>query len=239
MPAITSPQHRLPNASFSIWFLAITTLFVTALITSNVAAVKLVVLCGLTVSGAELVFPVSYIFGDVLTEVYGYSRARLVIWTGFACNLFFVFFIWLAGKMPAASFWCHQDAYETILGAAPRMLAASFVAFLAGEFVNSYIMAKLKIHTGGRHLWVRTIGSTMAGQAFDTVIFVTVAFWGVIPPWAVMLTVFHQWLFKCAFEALFTPVTYKVVGFLKEKEGVDVYDHHTAFNPFYLFKTGN
>ncbi|MDD4004419.1 MAG: queuosine precursor transporter [Elusimicrobiaceae bacterium] len=229
------PSQPPPNAGYSLRFLIITALFVTTLITSNVAAVKLVVLFGLTVSGGELVFPVSYIFGDVLTEVYGYSRARLVIWTGFACNLFFVFFVWAAGRLPAADFWHNQAAYDIILGVAPRMLCASLLAFLCGEFTNSYIMAKLKIRTSGRHLWLRTISSTVAGQALDTVIFVTIAFFGVIPGRALLVTLLHQWFFKCMFEALLTPLTYKAVGFLKNREGVDVYDRHTVFNPFYMF----
>lgn len=235
---ITAPHAPLPKARYSIWFLLVTALFITTIITSNVAAVKLLILFGLTVSGGEVVFPVSYIFGDVLTEVYGYSRARLVIWTGFACNLFFMFFVWLAGKLPPADCWAHQAAYDTILGLAPRLLLASLTAFLIGEFTNSFIMAKLKVRTQGRHLWLRTISSTMVGQALDTAIFVTVAFWGLIPPEIVLLTAFHQWIFKCSFEALCTPLTYKTVNFLKNKEGVDVYDHHTAFNPFYLFGFG-
>ncbi|MCX5783402.1 MAG: queuosine precursor transporter [Elusimicrobia bacterium] len=217
---------------YSVWFVLITALFVTSLIVSNITAVKIISVGGFYMTAANIVFPVSYILGDVLTEVYGYSRSRLVIWTGFACNLMAVLVIYGAKLMPPAPFWQGQGAYQEILGAAPRILTASFLAYLAGEFTNSFTLAKMKILTRGRVLWARTIGSTLAGQAVDTVIFVSVAFAGTMPLKAAVILACNEWLFKVSYEALATPITYKAVGFLKRAEGIDYYDHQTNFNPF-------
>ena len=215
----------------SIWFLAAACLFVTCLIVSNIVAVKLAVIFGLILPAAVVIFPISYILGDVLTEVYGYARARQVIWLGFACNLVAVLAIAAAGALPAAGFWDGEGAFQRILGQTPRILAASFLAYLVGEFVNAYVLARLKLATDGRMLWLRTIGSTLIGQALDSAIFMTVAFAGVIPTEALAAAAVTQWLFKSAYEAAATPLTYAVVGFLKRREGCDVFDRDLRFNP--------
>jgi uncharacterized integral membrane protein (TIGR00697 family) len=210
--------------------------FVTALITANITAVKLIGVFGLVIDAGTIIFPISYIFGDVLTEVYGYRRARQVIWLGFFCNLLAVGTIVLGGALPAASFWEGQQAYETILGYAPRLLFASFCAYLVGEFANSYVLAKMKIATNGRWLWSRTIGSTLVGQGLDSAVFVVLAFSGTVPTGALFGIIVVNWLFKSAYEAAATPLTYLVVNFLKRRENTDVYDYDTSFNPFLMTK---
>ena len=210
--------------------------FITCLITANIIAVKVISLGPFVLPAAIFVFPLSYIFGDVLTEVYGYRVARRVIWLGFACNLVFVFFAWVGQKLPPAVFWEGQTAYESILGFAPRLLAASFLGYLAGEFANSFILAKMKILTGGRWLWSRTIGSTVAGQGLDTSIFITLAFIGTGANVPVMIL--HHWLAKIVIEAACTPGTYAIVNWLKNKEGIDTYDYETRYNPFIISEKG-
>jgi uncharacterized integral membrane protein (TIGR00697 family) len=219
---------------YSQWFLIVVAVFVTCLITANITAVKLVDLFGLVLPAAILIFPVSYIIGDVLTEVYGYRQARKVIWLGFVCNLIVVVAIWLAQILPAASFWDGQKAYERILGYTPRILAASFLAYLVGEFANSFVLAKMKIVTQGRWLWMRTIGSTLVGQGLDSLVFISLAFAGAIPIHALSQALVTQWLAKSAYEAAVTPFTYLVVNFLKRKEGMDTYDYDTKFNPLLI-----
>lgn len=214
----------------------IVALFVTCLITANITAVKLVNLYGFILPAAILIFPLSYIIGDVLTEVYGYRQARRIIWLGFFCNFITVLAIWVGQVLPAASFWEAQEAYERILGYTPRLLFASFLAYLVGEFANAYVLAKMKIATRGRWLWLRTIGSTLVGQGLDSLVFITLAFVGTIPVAALFLTIITQWLAKSIYEAAVTPLTYIVVKFLKRKEGLDVYDHDTRFNPFSVSK---
>ncbi len=211
-------------------FVAITAVFVTCLITANIIAVKVISVGSFILPAAIFVFPVSYIFGDILTEVYGYHQARKVIWLGFLCNLVFVIFAWVGQVLPAAPFWEGQEAYESILGYAPRLLAASFLGYLAGEFTNSYIMARMKILTRGRWLWTRTISSTVVGQGLDTLIFILVAFAGT--PVFAMVMVLHHWLAKIIIEVAATPLTYLAVGSLKKRESTDIYDRDTNFNPF-------
>lgn len=213
------------------WLPLVTGLFVSVLIISNIIAVKLVTVGPLVVTAAIVLFPVSYILADVLTEVYGYAVARQVIWIGFLCNLVAVVAIVLGGLLPAASFWEQQEAYDAILGASVRLLGASFVAYLGGEFLNAFVLAKLKLRTEGRHLWLRTVSSTLVGQALDSAVFVVVAFAGVLPPAALLAAAVSQWAAKSLYEALATPLTYLVVGFLKRSEGVDHYDRGTRFNP--------
>ena len=215
----------------SHWFVVVAALFVTCLIAANVVAVKLVSLGGLILPAGVVIFPVSYILGDVLTEVYGFRRARLVIWLGFACNLLFVATAWLGGLLPPAGFWDGQAAYERILGFTPRLLAASFAAYLVGEFANSFVLARMKILTEGRWLWTRTIGSTLVGEGLDSLIFIAIAFAGVIPLPALLMTALTQWLVKTGYEALATPLTYLVVGALKRAEGLDTFDRDISFNP--------
>lgn len=209
----------------------IAAVFVTCLITANIIAVKLIVVAGLVLPAAVIIFPVSYIIGDILTEVYGYAAARRVIWLGFGCNLLAVAAIWGAQWLPAAGFWEAQPAYERILGYTPRLLLASFLAYLVGEFSNAFVLAKLKIATQGRWLWLRTIGSTLVGQGLDSSIFIVIAFAGTMPAAGLVNAVVTQWLVKTAYEALATPLTYWVVNRVKRVEGIDVYDYGTTFNP--------
>lgn len=223
----THPKH-------SHWFVVLVALFITCLITANIIAVKLISIFGLVLPAAIIIFPISYILGDVLTEVYGYRQARRVIWLGFFCNLILVVAIWLGQLLPAASFWDGQTAYERILGYTPRILAASFLAYLLGEFSNSFVLAKMKIATNGRWLWTRTIGSTLVGQGLDSLVFITLAFVGTIPLAALVSAILTQWLGKSMYEAAVTPLTYKVVNFLKRYEGLDVYDYDTQFNPLLI-----
>jgi len=210
----------------------ITAVFVTCLITANIIAVKVISVGSVILPAAIVVFPLSYIFGDILTEVYGYRLARRVIWLGFACNLIFVFFAWVGQILPPASFWGGQEAYESILGYTWRLLIASFIGYLAGEFANSFVLAKMKILTRGRWLWTRTIGSTIVGEGLDTAIFITLAYIGTSS--FVPIMILYHWLAKVLFEAIFTPFTYGVVNYLKKKEAIDTYDHRTNFNPFLI-----
>jgi uncharacterized integral membrane protein (TIGR00697 family) len=229
------------NSAGYKWFHVVTALFVTTLIVSNIIAVKLISVWSLVLPAAVILFPIAYIIGDILTEVYGFARARQAIWIGFFCNLIAVLAIWLAGTLAPPPFWSigvfespqtAQQAYDAVLGFAPRLLLASFLAYLAGEFLNSIILAKLKVRTEGRYLWVRTIGSTIVGQGVDSLFFITIAFWDVFPPYALGQAILSQWLFKVTFETLATPITYWVVNTLKRSEGVDVFDRTTNFSPF-------
>jgi uncharacterized integral membrane protein (TIGR00697 family) len=225
-----APDRREPL--YSHWFLIITALFVTCLLTANIIAVKRATFAGFTVPAGLVIFPLSYIFGDVLTEVYGFRRARLAIWLGFFCNLLMVAAIWAGGLLAPAPGWNDQAAYQSILGFTPRLLLASFIAYLIGEFCNSFVLAKLKVATGGRHLWLRTISSTIIGEGLDTLIFILVAFSGL--GFALGAIILSQWLLKVAYEVLATPLTYAIVGFLKRREGLDHFDRDTRFNPLGL-----
>ena len=222
------------------WLPAITAVFVTSLVVSNIIAVKLISVGPFFLPAAILIFPVSYIFGDILTEVYGYAQARRVIWIGFGCNLMAVFIFWFSIVLPAAPFWrtgvyesaaASQQAYQAIFGATPRILAASFLAYLVGEFLNSFVLAKMKITTRGRHLWMRTIGSTVVGHLADSGVFILLAFYGAFPLDALVKMAGGQWLMKSVYEALITPLTYLAVKFLKHAEREDFYDRETNFNP--------
>jgi queuosine precursor transporter len=215
-------------------FISCAAVFVTCLLTANIMATKLVVLGGVVLTAGIVIFPVSYVIGDVLTEVWGYGVARRVIWLGFACNALMVAALWIGGELPAAPLWKGQDAYETIFGHTPRLLVASFLAYLVGEFANAFVLAKLKIATQGRWLWLRTIGSTVVGQALDSAVFVVLAFAGVVPTAALVGIVAAQWVVKVLYEAAATPLTYAAVAWLKSREGVDAYDRHTDFNPVRL-----
>ena len=225
---------RQPAQQHSTWFVVVVAVFVTCLIVANIISVKLVTIFGITFDAGTIIFPVSYICGDVLTEVYGFRHARQAIWIGFGCNLLAVAAIMVGLALPAAGFWEGQAAYATILGFSQRLLFASFCAYLVGEFVNSAVLARLKVATGGRRLWARTISSTVVGQGLDSVIFTLIAFTGVIPTGALVATILTQWIFKSVYEALATPLTYAVVNYLKRHEGVDVYDADTSFNPLAL-----
>jgi len=233
---VIASERKAPiDGQYSHWFLLVVSLFVTCLISSNIIAVKLVNIFGFVLPAAIILFPISYILGDVLTEVYGYHQARRVIWLGFFCNLVAVITIWIGQILPAASFWDGQTAYERILGYTPRILLASFLAYLIGEFANSFVLAKMKIATQGRWLWARTIGSTLVGQGLDSLVFMTLGFVGTIPLTALTGAIVAQWLCKSAYEAIVTPLTYRAVNFLKKKEGLDTFDYDTRFSPL-LFR---
>jgi uncharacterized integral membrane protein (TIGR00697 family) len=222
------------------WLPAITAVFVTSLIVSNIIAVKLIALGPFYLPAAVLIFPVSYIFGDILTEVYGYAQARRVIWIGFSCNLLAVVVFSLSVALPPAPFWqigtmdsveSSQHAYRAIFYSTPRILLASFLAYLAGELLNSFVLAKMKVATNGRHLWVRTIGSTVVGQLADSGIFILLAFYGTVPFPALITIAGSQWLIKSVYEAFMTPFTCLAVNYLKRVENEDYYDRLTDFNP--------
>ena len=212
--------------------------FVTILLLSNVLGAGKVAVIDLPGLGSWpfgagiLFFPVSYVIGDILTEVYGYARARRCIWAGFGALLFMAFMAWVVVALPPAEDWQGQAAYEQVFGQVPRIVFASIIAFWAGEFVNAYVLARMKIWTRGRHLWSRTIGSTVVGQGIDSLIFYPLAFYGVWDNRTLLIVLVTQWVLKVGWEAILTPVTYFVVGWLKRREGVDVYDEGTDFTPF-------
>jgi len=211
--------------------------FVTVLLCSDmIGASKVVTVGGFTFGAGILFFPLSYIFGDVLTEVYGYSRARRVIWAGFAGLTFASLMAAVVVALPPAPFWENQKAYEVAFGQAPRIAAASMLAYFCGEFVNSFVLAKMKILTAGRWLWTRTIGSTIVGEAVDSALFYPLAFYnsGIIPNEKLPAIMLAQFVLKVAVEVAFTPLTYKIVGVLKRSENEDYYDRDTNFSPFTL-----
>ena len=212
--------------------------FVAILLLSNVigagkiATVELPGLGTWPFGAGILFFPLSYVIGDVLTEVYGFARARRCIWAGFVALIFMAFMSWVVVALPPDSGWTGQAAYEAVFGQVPRIVFASIVAFWAGEFANSYVLAKMKLATRGRYLWTRTIGSTVIGQGIDSLIFYPLAFWGVWESDTLFIVLLTQWALKVAWEALLTPATYAAVGFLKRREAIDVYDSGTDFSPF-------
>ena len=212
----------------------ITASFVAVLLLSNIGSTKIVQVGPLQFDGGTLLFPLSYIFGDILTEVYGYRRSRRVIWIGFAWVAVSAVFLMLVDALPAAPGYELSDAFHAVLGQAPRIVLASLAGFWTGEFVNSFVLARLKVATAGRMLWLRTISSTLVGQALDTAIFLLIAFWGVLPNDLLLAVFVSNYVFKVAIEVLSTPATYAAVTVLKREEGFDVYDTHTDFNPFHL-----
>ena len=228
-----SVQTDSRRVLYSPLFVGVAGLFIASLIAANIISVKLIALGNWFVPAGVIIFPLSYIFGDILTEVYGYRSARRVIWLGFLCNLVVVGAIWLAGAWPAAPFWQGQQAWDTILGFTPRLLLASFAAYLVGEFANSFILARMKVATQGRWLWSRTIGSTLIGEGLDSLVFITIAFAGV-PNFDLGTAILTQWAVKVAYEIVATPITYGIVTYLKRTEGIDVYDRNTSFNPLAL-----
>jgi len=208
--------------------------FVAVLLISNVASTKILILGPFTFDGGTILFPLSYIFGDVLTEVYGYSRSRRVIWAGFAAAALMAAVFALVGALPPDETWGLQEAYQAILGQTPRIVAGSLVAYFAGSFSNAWVMARMKVLTEGRWLWARTVASTIVGQALDTVVFVLLAFYGVLDNALLGPIILSNYVLKVGMEALMTPATYAVVAALKRAEGEDYYDRHTDFNPFRL-----
>lgn len=218
----------------SKYFLYIAIAFVALLMISNTVAVKLIGIGPFVFTGAIFIFPLTYIFGDILTEVYGYRATRKIIWSAFGAlivmSLAYLFVQWL----PAASFWGGQEAYATILGFVPRIVAGSIIAFFIGEFCNSFVLSRMKVWMNGKHLWMRTIGSTIVGEGVDTIVFVLIAFYGTLPLAALFTIIWSGYLFKVGYEVIATPITYLIVGWLKKTEGIDVYDRGINYNPFHL-----
>ena len=238
-PKITRVDAEVLSTQQLRYFDFVMAAFVTVLLLSNligagkIAQVWLPIYDDYWPFGAGILFfPVSYVIGDVLTEVYGYARARRVVWTGFAAMIFMAFMSWAVVSLPPAPEWTGQAAYETVFGLTPRIVFASIIAFCAGEFANAFVLARMKLWTEGRHLWTRTIGSTIVGQGVDSLIFYPIAFLGVWDIKFVLTVLATQYVLKVTWEVLLTPLTYLVVNRLKRAEGVDVYDAHTDFTPF-------
>ncbi len=223
MPA-TTPRYKYLDA--------LTTAFVVILLVSNLVAQKVCVIGPFAVSGAVLLFPVTYIFGDIFTEVYGFAASRRAIWLGFFGTALLYAISTIVIALPPAPGWPNQQAFATVFGFIPRILAASLVAFWAGEFANSYTMAQLKLLTNGRKLWTRTIGSTVVGQAVDTVLVITLTFLGVVPVRTLVSMILTGYALKVGYEVLATPLTYLVIHRLKVTEQADAFDRHKSFNPF-------
>ena len=230
---VSSPASR-PRRAYKYYDLVMAA-FVTVLLCANlIGASKVATVWGITFGAGVLFFPISYVFGDVLTEVYGYARARKVVWAGFGALIFASFMTWAVLAFPPAPGWMHQEAFQTVFGATPRIVLASLIAYFCGEFCNSYVLARMKLKTEGRLLWLRTIGSTIAGEAVDSIIFYPLAFLGIWPRALVVQVLISNYLLKVAWEAVMTPVTYRVVNALKRAEQEDYYDRDTNFTPFSL-----
>lgn len=213
-------------------------IFVVVLLISNLVGSKISALGPFLVSGAQLLFPITYIFGDVFTEVYGYSGSRRAIWIGFFASGLMALMGWITVHIPAAPQWPNQHAFEVVFNFVPRMVASSLAAFWCGEFANSYTLARMKLLTQGRWLWTRTVGSTVVGQAVDTTILMFLAFGGTESTAVILRLILWGYVGKVLYEVVATPLTYAIVNFLKHAEGVDVYDTHTDFNPFSKEKQG-
>ena len=212
-------------------FMIIAVFYVTCLLLSNLIAGKMWAVTGsITLPAAVILFPITYIFGDIFTEVYGFKKARTIIWLGFGCSFFAVAVYLITIALPHPGFWENQDAYATVLGRTPRVAAASFIGYLFGEFSNSVVLSKLKVATGGKKLWIRTILSTLVGEGLDSLIFVTISFYGTMDNATLARMILFQYLFKVCYEALFTPATYAVVNWLKKKEEIDVFDYDVKYN---------
>jgi uncharacterized integral membrane protein (TIGR00697 family) len=209
-------------------------LFVAVLIISNIASAKVSHIGPFDFDGGTVLFPIAYIFDDILTEVYGYAKSRRIIWLGFFCLITFAVTLGVVQYLPPAPGWTDQAAYEAIVGFVPRIVLASMTAYWMGEFLNSFVLAKMKLWTNGKYLWTRTVGSTIAGEAVDTVTFTSIAFLGVLPLAVVLNIMATIYVFKVLYEIIATPLTYKIIHFLKKSEGVDYYDRGTNFTPFRL-----
>ena len=231
-PIVTESASAVSGRQFRYYDFVMAAFVAILLLSNLIGAAKLADVGGFVFGAGILFFPLGYVIGDVLTEVYGYARARRVIWAGFAGLVFMAVMSWVVVALPPAAGWEGQAAYESVFGQVWRIVFASITAFWVGEFVNSYVMARMKIWTGGKHLWSRTIGSTVVGQGIDSLIFYPLAFWGVWNNEQVITVMVTNWGLKVFWEAALTPVTYAVVGWLKRKEGVDIFDEDTNFSPF-------
>ncbi len=223
---------RKDVSSFSPVFLSLLALFITCLLVSNIIAGKLILVFGLVLPSAVFLFPITYVLGDVFTEVYGFRKTRIVIWSGFAANVLMSAFFLVAVALPFPPFFKDQDAYAKVLGFTPRVVAASLLAYWVGEFANSVTLSALKKITKGRHLWTRTISSTVVGQGLDTAIFIGLSFVGSVPTAVLFQMMIAQYVFKVAYETIVTPVTYLVVRYVKRREGIDTFDVGVSYNPF-------
>jgi uncharacterized integral membrane protein (TIGR00697 family) len=215
-------------------FLVLACFFVTSLLVSNLIAGKLANFLGLTLPAAVILFPLTYIFGDILTEVYGFQRARLIIWTGFGANLFMVVIFMITLSLPYPEFWKGQAAFQSVLGMTPRVVFASLAGYWGGEFLNSMALSRIKVLTRGRLLWVRTIGSTVIGEGVDTVLFISIAFIGMMPSAELGKMMLAQYIWKVSYEVLVTPLTYVIVNWVKQRERLDTFDEGIRYNPFNL-----
>jgi len=212
-------------------FMCIGIIFVTCLLLSNLIAGKMwAVTENITLPSAVILFPLTYIIGDVFTEVYGFRKARTVIWLGFACSFFAVLIYLITIALPHPGYWENQDAYAAVMGTTPRVAIASFAGYLFGEFSNSIILSRLKVATKGKNLWMRTILSTVVGEGLDSIIFIMISFWGTMDNFVVLQMILFQYLFKVSYEVIFTPLTYLVVKAIKKAEGIDVYDEGVRYN---------
>lgn len=221
----TNTNHAVKGRYYQL----LTVIFIASLISANIIAVKIIGIFGFVVPAGIIIFPVSYIINDLLTEVYGYDAAKRAVWLGFFANAIVVLFVTVAVLLPAASFWQHTDAFTVIFSYTPRLLAASFVAYVLGSLANASVLSRLKIATHGRYLWLRTIGSTIVGEGLDSLLFVTIAFVGTTPSWAVVGMIVTQWAMKVGYETIATPLTYACVSWLKRRERIDTYDTHATY----------
>ena len=212
-------------------FMCIGIIYVTCLLLSNLIAGKMwAVTSNVTLPAAVILFPITYIFGDIFTEVYGFKKARTIIWLGFICSFFAVLIYLITIALPHPSFWENQEAYAIVMGTTPRVAIASFAGYLFGEFSNSMILSKLKVLTKGKNLWIRTILSTVVGEGFDSIIFITISFLGTMETSVVLKMILFQYLFKVGYEVIFTPATYAVVAWIKKKEAIDTFDYDVKYN---------
>jgi len=226
---VTAPKHDPQIFKYYDWLVSS---FVAILLVSNIVAPKFIAVGPLRFSGAQLLFPITYIYGDVFTEIYGYAASRRAIWNGFFANALLAAIAMIVVALPPSPEWPHQKAYETVLGFLPRLVIASLIAYFFGEFANSYVMAKMKLVTDGKHLWTRTVGSTVVGQAVDTTLVMTIGFAGVMATSDLVNAAISGYVAKVLYEVCATPLTYLVVTFLKRAEGIDVLDRETNFSPF-------
>lgn len=220
--------------TFSSLFLLFSCLFITFLLVSNIIAGKIIIVFGVFLPAAVIIFPITYIFGDILTEVYGFQRTRIIIWLGFLANLIMSIIFIITIMLPYPTIWKDQNAYSTVLGFTPRLVIASLIAYLIGEFANSIILSRLKVITQGRWLWIRTISSTIIGEGVDAFLFISIAFYQVMPNNIILGMIIAQFLWKTIYEIILTPVTYLTVKWVKHKENMDVYDKQIKYNPFSL-----
>lgn len=219
-------DHEYASNIFGV----ISTIFAVCLLLSNLIAGKIVQIANMTLPAAVILFPITYIFGDIFTEVYGFKKSKMIIWTGFACNAFAVTIYIITIRLPHPDFWTGQEAFSIVLGTTPRVLVASLFGYLVGQFTNSIILSKLKVKMNGRKLWIRTISSTVVGEALDTVVFILVSFFGTMENAVLVQMMLFQYLWKVCYETVLTPVTYVVVKWLKSKEGIDAFDYNIKYH---------